>query len=290
VTAATVQAQYLFFLGRCSEAVTLLARTQERARSAGMHEHESDATWWELAAMFFGPTPVSAAERRIAELETVPEKGRAVHAGLMRTRGRFAAIQGRFDEARELMQRWTEIERELGRSVRLASEAGHYTGPLEMAAGRFPEAVEAFTIGYEALTALGDRGYSSTTAAGLAHALIEVDDLDEAERYARTALDTATRDDFEPQVAASGALAVVLARRGDINEAITLAEQTVALARTSDYLMTLADALIDLGRVLSEAGRGEETLAAVDEAIELLERKEAWALVERARGARTSLA
>jgi hypothetical protein len=53
--------------------------------------------------------------------------------------------------------------------------------------------------------------------------------------------------------------------------------------------MTRADASIDLGRVLAQAGRLEEALVAADDAIEMLERKEAWALVERAREIRQSL-
>ena len=50
--------------------------------------------------------------------------------------------------------------------MRLASVHGHYLGPLEMAAGNFEAAAAAGRRGFEEQSALGDRGYSATTAGG----------------------------------------------------------------------------------------------------------------------------
>jgi tetratricopeptide (TPR) repeat protein len=289
VSAGIVAGQYRFFLGYSREAEALLTRARERAMAAGLRDQALVASWWELAALFFGPATVQEAEAKIRALEELPGRTRTSEAALLRTKGRFAWIQGRFDEAREMVRTWADIERELGRAVRLASVEGHYLGPLEMAAGRFAEAVEAFRTGFEAQRSLGDLGYSSTVAGGLAHALIEVGDLDEAERYARLALDTSPKDDIEPKMSGGGALAVVLARRGDLEEATKVANEAVALARRTDYVLNQADVLIDQARVLGAAGRRDEALAAIDEAVEILERKEAWALVERAREVAASL-
>ena len=288
-SAGIVAGQYRFFLGYCREAEALLARARERAMEAGLRDQALVAGWWELAALFFGPASVHEAEAKIRTQEALPGLTRTAEAALLRTKGRFAWIQGRFDEARDMLRTWADIERELGRAIRLASMEGHYLGPLEMAAGRFPEAVEAFRTGFEAQRALGDVGYSSTVAGGMAHALIEVGDLEEAERYARLALEESPQDDIEPRISGGGALAVVLARLGDLEEATKLAKETVAIARRSEYVMNLADALIDLGRVLAAAGRRDEALAAIDEAINVLQRKEAWALVDRAREVAGSL-
>jgi tetratricopeptide (TPR) repeat protein len=158
-----------------------------------------------------------------------------------------------------------------------------------VAAGRIPEALEAFRAGFDAQRALGDRGYSSTIAGSYAHALIEMGDIDEAERYARIALEGSTEDDMEPKMSGGGALAVVLARRGRLEEALRRAEETVILARTMDYVMSLAEVLEDQAQVLAAAGRPDEGRAAIDEAIEILERKEAWALAQRTRETRVSL-
>jgi class 3 adenylate cyclase/tetratricopeptide (TPR) repeat protein len=287
--AGTVAGQYRFFLGHASEAGALLTRMSERALAAGLRDQALVAAWWSLAALFFGPASVSETQPQIRELEALPGKTRTAEASLLRTKARFAWIQGRFDEARELLRLWADIERELGRAVRLASVDGHYVGPLEMAAGRFPEALEAFRMGYEAQRALGDRGYSATVAGGFAHALIEVGEDDEAERYAHIALEGSAEDDIEPKMSGGGALAVVLARKGRLDQAQAVADEAVAVARRTDYVMSLAETLIDQARVLAAAGRRDEATAAIDEAIGLLERKEAWALVERAREARDSL-
>lgn len=198
-------------------------------------------------------------------------------------------MQGRFDEAREHLRTWSEIERELGRATRLASLEGHYVGPLEMAAGRYPEAVAAMRSGFETMRAMGDRGYSSTVAGGLAHALLAVGDDEEAERYARDALKNAAVDDMEPKMSATGAVAVALARRGELDEATRLANEALARARETDYVLNLAETLTDFAQVAAAAGRDEEAKAALAEAIEILERKEAWALVERTREVAASL-
>jgi tetratricopeptide (TPR) repeat protein len=284
-----VAGQYRFFLGRCREAQALLTRARQRALAAGLRDQALAAAWWELAALFFGPAPVADAEAQLQELEALPQRSRTMEASLLRTRAPFAWIQGRFDEARGQLQAWAGIERELGRAVRLSSLEGHYLGPLEMAAGRYPEAVEAMRTGFEAQTALGDRGYSSTVAGGLAHALIAVGEDEEAERYARIALEMSAADDIEPKLTGTGALAVVLARRGRLEEALALANEAVARARDTDYVLSTADTLIDLAQVLKAAGRRKEARAAIAEAVEILERKEAWALVDRARDVAASL-
>ncbi len=287
--AGAAAGQFLFFVGRAHEAETLLSRTRDRALAAGVREPSVVATWWILTALFFGPAPVREAEERIARIEPELYRSRNNEAALLRTRARFAAIQGRFDEARRKLQAWADIEQELGRMSRLSSWEGHYIGPLEMAAGRFPEAVVAFRTGFEALRALGDTGFSSTAAGGLAHALLEVGDVEEAERWARVALDTSAAGDIEPKMAGTGALAVVLARQGKAEEAERTAREAVEMARRTDYVMAQAEVLVDLARVQAAAGRREEAQAAAAEAVELLERKEAWALVERAREAAASL-
>ena len=226
----------------------LLSGARERALAAGLREQSLVAAWWMLAAMFFGPAPVGQGEARVAELEGSFHRSPTTEAALLRTRARFAWIQGRFDEARERLETWAGLERDLGRTTRLASLEGHYLGPLEMAAGRFPEAARAFRAGFDGQRALGDIGYSSTVAGGLAHALLEIGEHEEAERYGRIAFEGSAKDDAEPKVAGGGALAVALARQGKLDEAEPLARGTVELARRTDYSMNTAEALVDLSR------------------------------------------
>jgi len=288
-TASIVVGQFQFFVGRCREAEATLERVRRRTAAAGLHEQLLAATWWQMAALYFGPAPASECEERLREVEPLTRGSRSAEAAYLRSLSRLQGIQGRFDEARASLRAWESIERELGRAIRLASVPGHYLGPLEMAAGRYREAAEAGRRGFEAQSALGDRGYSATAAGQLAHALLALGEDAEAERFARESLERAVEDDLEPKMSGNGALGVALARRGDLAEGERHARLAVELARGTDYLVNLADALIDLARVEAISGRRDEGLALVDEAIGLLERKEAWALVDRAREVAASL-
>jgi class 3 adenylate cyclase/tetratricopeptide (TPR) repeat protein len=284
-----VMGQFQFFGGSCAESAATLEEARRRAEAAGRTAQAFDATWWIAAALFFGPTPASECEANLLAAEARTRGTRSAEAAFHRAYARVLTIQGRFDEARASIRAWEEIERELGRTMRLASIAGHYLGPLEMAAGRYAEAVEAGRTGFEAQSSLGDRGYSATVAGVLAHALLMVGDDAEAERFAREAVGRSADDDLEPKMSGNGAIGVALARQGNVAEGERHARLGVDVARGTDYSVNLAEALVDLAEVLAIGGRRDEALALVDEAITVLERKEAWALVDRAREARDAL-
>jgi tetratricopeptide (TPR) repeat protein len=252
-------------------------------------EEAQMAGWWMMAGLFFGPTPASEGLARLESMAPLTRGSVSAEAAYLRAKARFLWIQGRFDEARECLTRWEAIERELGRRTRLSSVHGHYLGPLELAAGNYEAAAASGRRGFEEQSALGDRGYSATAAGQLAHALLAMGENEEAEHYAREALDRSASDDLEPKISGNGALGVALARRGELSEAERMAREAVTLARETDYTMNLADVLIDLARVLALTGEADEARAAIDEAVEILERKEAWALADRAREAAAAL-
>jgi tetratricopeptide (TPR) repeat protein len=70
-----------------------------------------------------------------------------------------------------------------------------------------------------------------------------------------------------------GALAKVLARRGELGEAERLARDAVRLAEAADWLSLHADALVDLATVLRLAGRADAAVEAVRAAVGLYRRK-----------------
>jgi tetratricopeptide (TPR) repeat protein len=65
----------------------------------------------------------------------------------------------------------------------------------------------------------------------------------------------------------------VLARRGEFQEAESLAREAVAIGEKTDMLNMQGDAYLDLGEVLVLAGRPDEAVAALEQAIERYERK-----------------
>jgi Flp pilus assembly protein TadD len=90
--------------------------------------------------------------------------------------------------------------------------------------------------------------------------------------------------DVDPQFRWRAVRAKVLARRGEYAAAETLAHESVSLIAHTDWLNQRANLQMDLAEVLQRAGRRDEALAAVEEAIHLFEAKENRVAATRARG------
>ncbi len=65
----------------------------------------------------------------------------------------------------------------------------------------------------------------------------------------------------------------VLARRGEHGEAERLAREAVALGEPTDYLDAKGDTFADLAEVLLLGGKGDQAVAALQQALEIYERK-----------------
>src|SRR5439155_17911373 len=85
------------------------------------------------------------------------------------------------------------------------------------------------------------------------------------------------------QVLWRGAWAKARARNGDVSSAERVAREAVTLAFRTDVLELRASTLLDLGEVLRTAGRLDDARASMGDALDLYERKEHYAGVDRAR-------
>jgi tetratricopeptide (TPR) repeat protein len=65
----------------------------------------------------------------------------------------------------------------------------------------------------------------------------------------------------------------ILARQGHLDEAVRLATEAADLARPTDDLDKRGRALMDLAEVLQLAGRSQESVPIVREAVDTFERK-----------------
>ncbi|MGN6797334.1 MAG: tetratricopeptide repeat protein, partial [Gaiellaceae bacterium] len=133
---------------------------------------------------------------------------------------------------------------------------------------------------------LAGRGFDAPLAAyaGLrGRELCSLDRYDEADAAAAQARDHAHKDDLVTQAFWRQAAALVRAHRGDHTEAERLALEAVAHSRNTDSPRVQGDALFDLAEVLAAAGRHAEAATALQEAIELYERKQVVPLARRAR-------
>jgi tetratricopeptide (TPR) repeat protein len=148
-------------------------------------------------------------------------------------------------------------------------------GELEKLAGDPAAAERAFRRQFEILDELRDEGHKSSAAANLAHVLCALERFDEAERYAAIARTVAAEDDVLAHVAGRQAQALVLAARGETEEAERLAREAVRIlmdagAECPNYQ---ADALMNLAKVLGTVGKPSEAGQAAREALALYERK-----------------
>jgi class 3 adenylate cyclase/tetratricopeptide (TPR) repeat protein len=261
-----------------------LEPTLEYARRAGDLSRERDAIVFLAVSMFWGPTPVSTALPRVQHLLESTESKTWTQSWLTRMVGGFYGLQGRFDEARELMEQARAALADLGRPLDVSTMA-FWTGPLELLAGNAEAAEKELGQACDALDAAGERGWLSTMAGMHAEALYALDRLEDTEVAARRCRETATIDDYNAQSFWRGAQAKVLARRGDFAAAEELAIEAVEIIDRSDEINHQAMLRGGFAEVLSLAGRAGEARSHLEQALELYEQKENVVMAERTRAA-----
>jgi tetratricopeptide (TPR) repeat protein len=116
----------------------------------------------------------------------------------------------------------------------------------------------------------------------LAEALVELGRDDEAFAILDVVDEIAQADDVDPQLRSRAERARLLARRGQLDEALRLAREAVELAATTDYLELNARAQLALAEVLRAGGWPGE-IEALRTALDYFERKESVPMIERTR-------
>ena len=132
-------------------------------------------------------------------------------------------------------------------------------GRVEIVAGDLEAAEGPLRTAFDRLDAIGDRGYIVTVAPILAEVLIGLGRPDEAEPLLEYTAEWAMADDLDPQIGWRRVKARLLAHRGELEEALRLAGESVEIADGTDYLDDHARALEVLGEVLGLAGRVSES-------------------------------
>ena len=261
-----------FWRGSAAVADEIFNRALEHSRRARSPREEAQALTWRLITSWMGPAAVAEAVARCREIgERAPT--RQVEAFALLEQGPLLAMQGRFTEARELFREGRAMLEDLGLAIFVAGSSQEYFD-LEMLAGDPAGAEADLRRACESLERLGEKGFLSTRAGCLAHALCAQGRYDEADEFIELAADSASADDAATQALWRSAKAKVVARRGEVEEALTLAREAVAILEPTDWLSVRADGLVDLGEILRLADRPAEARAALNEAVMLYEEKE----------------
>jgi class 3 adenylate cyclase/tetratricopeptide (TPR) repeat protein len=224
-----------------------------------------------------GEVGVSTPEEGLRTLDGMHDdlsRTRVLEAFALSVRSSYVCMQGAFDEARRLMGLSNEIGEGFGQRF-IDSSQLEMLGAMEMLAGDPSAAERAYRRQFEILDELGDEGHKSSAAANLARVLCALTRFDEAERYAAIARSAAAEDDLLSQVTGRQAQALVLASRGETEEAERLAREAVRMCADAgaESPNFQGDAWMDLARVLRMAGKPAEAEQAAREALALYERK-----------------
>jgi tetratricopeptide (TPR) repeat protein len=257
---------------RYAEVDRTLERAIEHARRAGADWEEAECLSLYTGSGLYGPAPVPDVVHRCEEALKAARGNRAVEAGTLRTLAALRAMQGRFDEARDLASRAKALLEDLGLWLR-AAFASEASGFVETLAGDFAAAEGELRSGLEVIEKLGERGYLSTVAALLAHAVLAQGRLDDADAFIRMSDEAAAEDDLSTQVLVRTARGRILAARGAFEEARLLCGEATLLAEETDDVNMRADVLAELGEVLGLGGRRDDAARVLDDALRLYEGK-----------------
>jgi tetratricopeptide (TPR) repeat protein len=216
--------------------------------------------------------PVGEAIRRCQELIGAVANNRIAEAQFLAILSVLHAMEGRFDEARELYQRRYDAMADAGPSLSAAG-ASLETSRVEMLAGEPAAAERELRRDLVLLESVDERYTRSTVAGLLGHALYALGRFDEAAKYVAVAETLAGEDDLFTQVTWRTARAKLLAHGGARETAVALAREAVAMAGTGSYIEQQAEALMDLAEVLRTIGGGDPQEAPLKQALELFERK-----------------
>ena len=258
--------------GRDDVAVQALQRVIDLAGSAGDRRLANRAAAGLANTMFAGDATASEVSAYCSSLLERVSGDRKAEAIILSTSAVAEAMQGHFDEARELYRRSAANVADLGRSTFSASQSLELS-MVEMLAGQPERAVELLRADDAQLGQMGERYFRSSITGRLAHALEAMDDLDEAARFADLARDLSDEDDTESQVIWRTALAKVSARSGEADAARTLVDDAIALAETTNELDLKANAAADAALVYSQLGADEAAANQLDAARRLFTQK-----------------
>jgi ATP/maltotriose-dependent transcriptional regulator MalT len=175
-------------------------------------------------------------------------------------------------EARELVRSAAEITEELGELLTKATDCIS-RALIEMLDGELADAEDLLRAGDLELERMHAAGPRAAVAALLARVLLLQGRSEEAEELTRACERIAPPNQLDAQVKWRSIRAIVLARRGEAEEAERLAREAVSQVDETDQLDSRAEARVDLAEVLRLGGRGGEAARELGRAIILYREK-----------------
>jgi tetratricopeptide (TPR) repeat protein len=231
------------------------------------------------AAAMLGPMPVNDAIDLITDFEAASTY---YEPWFDQSRAELLAMSGRFGEARSRSEQAVSGFAERGSNTGVTL-CGMGRWIIETTAGAHADAERVIRGTCEQFEQMGELAWLSTSACYLAESLCRLGRYEEAEEWARRALELGSEDDIATQLGARMALAKLAARRGEHDEALDLARRASELAGATECPTHKGETSSALAVVLHFAGRVEEARAAAGDGIAHFLEKGATALADLAR-------
>ncbi|HET7482661.1 MAG TPA: AAA family ATPase, partial [Actinomycetota bacterium] len=263
------------------EVERLLDAALGHAQKSGSVKDEAKILGWLPYVAFWGPTHTEQALKLCEAVLKLGEGNRMVEAKTVLSIAGLEAMRGDFDKARGSVAKAMAIFEDLGLGFTHAA-ARQMSGLIEDLAGDTAAAEREYRLGFDALEAMGDKGYLPSFAAYVGEALFDLGRFDEAETFTSLAERSFAADDEEAKADWGPVRAKLLLHAGDGAGAEKLAREVVAMASTNDDVFDHADALMDLAEILASAARTDDATQAATEALSLFEKKGVVCEVDRA--------
>ncbi len=264
---------WIAWLGcRAAETEEAVEQAVRWAREAGDERAEAHGANLYLGAGLFGPLPVEQAVERALDLRERHRGRHRILASASRALAVLRAMQGRFEEARALVEDDREILGELGMRF-LAAAATEAYGRVELLAGEPARAEATLRQGFDELLEMQDRSALPTVAAMLAESLVELERWDEALTIVGEAARRTDPGDLQAQVQWRLPSAKTYAALGRRKRALTHALEATEMAAGTDFLDLQGDAWYTLAEVERRIGRSDGAREAIGKANDAYTRK-----------------
>ena len=173
-------------------------RAIEHARAAGLRRQEARTTAAYTLSLSEGPTPVPEGIELCRKIIARGFADRQAEAVALCSLASLLALNGDFEEARELYRRARHLREDLGATV-LAASTSLTSGRVELLAGDAAAAEADLRRDDATLAAIGERYLRPVVLATLAQAVYVQEEHMEADELAVTAAQLAAEDDVEAQ-------------------------------------------------------------------------------------------
>jgi DNA-binding SARP family transcriptional activator/tetratricopeptide (TPR) repeat protein len=251
----------------------------DHADRSGRLREEVGPRWILARAVRAGEIPVREAIRTCQE---ILDRREMFHPGVLCELATLHAMEGQFDEARDMIARARRDMVERWRFRRPLMWAARSSAAVETLAGDIDGSERELRAALEMALNFREREPAAKIAADLSRVLLVQSRSNEADGFATKSREYAPAEGAAAQAVWRAAKAQVVASRGDHLEAERLAREAAGLV-TVETPNLRADLLVDLAEVLLRAHQSAKAESVIAEAIRLYERKGNLVSAARAR-------